>query len=818
MAATARPATWNGRWIWGSPGLAHEHRNEYVYLRKTFVLKSPPSAARVRVSADNRYILYVNGRLVCRGPARCEPRFQSYDEIDLAPWLRQGKNVIAALAHHYGESTFQSVERGGWGFLLDGEVRCARGQRVPIHTDDSWRAIRAEAYNRRTSRYTVQLGFQEDFDASRSAADWATVGFDDRDWPAARSRGTGAIMPVEQFEPRGIPFERETRGRFASITGRFAGRNVGGYRRCEDLGALLADERRHEARRPLFRNEPAALGRGSGFMTVLPTHGDRFCALVLDAGRETCGYLQLDVEAAGGEIIDVYYSEHIQPDGDVVVRARNGMLNSVADRYRCREGRQRHQFFSWKGFRYVLLVFRDVARPLKVHAVDYTFTSYPVERRGSFECSDPLLNRIWETGAYTQQLCMHDAYVDCPWREQAQWWGDARVQWRVNMAVFGDHALLRRGIRQAAQSQIHDGLTYGLFPCECHSCILPDYTLVWICSIWDYYRYSGDDSPVREHFDAVVRALEWFERFAGRAHLCGYPSNGTWLFLDWAPLFKGGYSTTFTLQYLEALQVAVRMARHLGRAAEARKYAALAGKVGRAAVRAFWDPKGRQFWEGCSARTRRPYRQVAQHGNSYAILTGVQKRWHRRIAARVVWILEHHDRLFAANSNGNCHRPGARYPIASPFFYAYVLEALFQTGYGREALAGIRKLWGRLLDGGATTWPESWNHGPDTYGDTSNCHAWSASPTYHLSEQIGGVTPVAPGFETVRIAPRMFDLDWAKVRYPSPRGIIEVHWQRQGRDGMNLRIRLPRRVTALLDVTGLPKRTLPAGKHEFAIA
>lgn len=817
MARAARQDEWKGLWIWGTPGGVQEHRNEYVYLRKSFRLKAPAETAVVKVTADNRYVLYVNGELVSRGPARCDPRFQSYDEIDLAPHLRRGRNVVAAIAHHYGESTFQSLERGGWGFLLDGQVKGPRGVLVDISSDQSWRGIAAAAYNRKTARYTIQLGFQEDFDASKGIPNWAGTGFDDSQWPAAIIRGSTTIMPVERFEPRGIPFEQETPAHFKGILSSLTGRNGPNWQQPENIGGLLAAERRTRTNRPVFSSRdgspdprPSLAG-----VTIRPTKADHFCAIVLDAGKETCGFLQLDLEAAGGEVIDCHYSEHLRPNGDVVVQAATGVLNATTDRYRCRAGRQHHQFFSWKGFRYVLLVFRNIRKPLKIRAVDYTFTSYPVERQGSFTCSDPLLNRIWETGVYTEQLCMHDAYMDCPWREQAQWWGDARIQWRVNMAAFGDHALFRRGIRQAAQSQIHNGLTYGLFPCEHHGCILPDYTLVWICSIWDYYFYTGDDSPIREHFDAVRKALQWFEDHAGKAHLCGFPGHGIWLFLDWAPLFKGGYNATFTLQYLEALQVATTMARYLGRHGEARRYAALAGKVERAAIGAFWDAKGMHFWEGYSLDKCRPYKQIAQHANSYAILTGVQKHRHPQIGRRIAWILDNHDRLFEANSGGNISRPGADYPIASSFFYAYVLQALFQTGYGQQAMNGIRKLWGRMLDDGATTWYESWNHAPRTHGDTSACHAWSASPTYHLSEQIGGVTPMAPGFHEVRIAPRLFDLDYATVCCPTPRGIIEVQSERSGRQGLSLQIRLPRGVSGVLDVPGLPRRRLTYGLHRF---
>ncbi len=816
MAGRARArkggVEWKGLWIWGSQGHSHDHRNEYCYLRRRFRLPSAPRSAIVRISADNRYQLFVNGSFVCRGPARCEPAHQSYDEIDLAPFLRKGDNCMAVLAHHYGESTFQSRERGGWGFLLDGVADCAAGKAVDLSTGSAWKGIRATSYNPDTSRYTVQLAFQEDFDAAASPDGWTGVRFDDRSWPAACVVTGPNQAPFTEFEPRGISFAREAEAVFARMGATFAGRCGDGYRTHRNVGLLMADEKRVAAPAgELFRDPPAALTTGRGAMTVRPTPGSRFAAVVIDAGRETAGFLHLDVEAAGGEIIDFFFCEHLGSNGDAILRAANGSVTPMADRYRCRKGRQYHRLFAWKGFRYVLAVFRDVRRPMKVHHLGYTFTSYPIERRGAFSCSDPLLDRIWETGAYTQQLCMHDAYMDCPWREQAQWWGDARVQWRVNMAAFGDVALFKRGLRQAAQSQTPHGLTYGLFPTDTHSCILPDYTLVWICSLWDYYFYSGDDEPLREHYDAMQRALGWFERHAGERRLCGWPGYGLWLFLDWAPLFKGGWSATFTLQYLEALQTAAKIATHLGREADARRYHREARAVERAVVRAFWDPEGKRFFEGLRMEDNERHCQVSQHAQTYAILTGVQRKHARALIDQVVWIYRRHDELFERNAGGNIHHPKADYPIASSFFYAWVLQAMFRCGRGEDAMSAIRKLWGRMLEQGATTWYESWNHGPELYGNSSACHAWSAGPTWHLSEQIGGVSPLEPAFRRVRIAPRMFDLDFASVRTPTPRGEIEVNWEREGSERMHLEVRLPKGVRGVLDVPGVKPREVKAG-------
>ncbi len=73
---------------------------------------------------------------------------------------------------------------------------------------------------------------------------------------------------------------------------------------------------------------------------------------------------------------------------------------------------ERHQAYDWKGFRYLQLTFRELTRPLKIHAAGATFTSYPVEPEGRFECNDQEMTRIWQVGAYTQQLCSHDRLMD----------------------------------------------------------------------------------------------------------------------------------------------------------------------------------------------------------------------------------------------------------------------------------------------------------------------------------------------------------------------------------------------------------------------
>src|SRR5262249_40095547 len=110
---------WRGKWIW-TPG-EPSPRNSYTYFRKTLDLASAPTAARLHLTADSRYQLFVNGAFAGRGPARSDRRWLSYDTWDVARQLRKGRNVIAVLVHHYGEWTFQYMKgRGGLIAELEG--------------------------------------------------------------------------------------------------------------------------------------------------------------------------------------------------------------------------------------------------------------------------------------------------------------------------------------------------------------------------------------------------------------------------------------------------------------------------------------------------------------------------------------------------------------------------------------------------------------------------------------------------------------------------------------------------------------------------
>ena len=149
--------------------------------------------------------------------------------------------------------------------------------------------------------------------------------------------------------------------------------------------------------------------------------------------------------------------------------------------------------------------------------------------------------------------------------------------------------------------------------------------------------------------------------------------------------------------------------------------------------------------------------------------------------------------------------------VISPYFNAYVLDAMVSSRHDREALDWIRAYWGGMLGEGATSfwesydlrWPKTNPHlslqadGTSGYF-VSMAHGWSSGPTAWLTENVLGITPAAPGYDTVNIRPHLLGLQYARGSVPTPHGTISVRIDQQ--KGIDLD--LPPGVTANVEYEG----------------
>lgn len=118
--------------------------NSWICFQKEFNINAVPAKALTRIAADSKYWLWINGKLVVlegavkRGP---NPNDTYYDEVDIAPHLKQGHNLISALVWYFGKEGFSYNPSGQGAFLFD----CQTAE-LTLQSDDSWKAAMHPAY------------------------------------------------------------------------------------------------------------------------------------------------------------------------------------------------------------------------------------------------------------------------------------------------------------------------------------------------------------------------------------------------------------------------------------------------------------------------------------------------------------------------------------------------------------------------------------------------------------------------------------------------------------------------------------------------
>jgi hypothetical protein len=152
----------------------------------------------------------------------------------------------------------------------------------------------------------------------------------------------------------------------------------------------------------------------------------------------------------------------------------------------------------------------------------------------------------------------------------------------------------------------------------------------------------------------------------------------------------------------------------------------------------------------------------------------------------------------------------------------YLMEGLFENGAANEALELILadgdRSWKHMLESGTTITWEAWDQKYKPNQDWN--HAWGAAPANLLPRYVLGVRPHAPGWEVAGIRPHLGSLTGARGRVPTPKGPVEVRWQREGDalalkleapQGMRVRLSLPPTERAKTLVVNGSKVAIPEG-------
>jgi alpha-L-rhamnosidase len=784
------------QWIW--PGGQLYLYNTFAQFRKEFDLARVPRQALFYITADQSYRLWVNGVFVCRGPARGYQHHWPFDEVDLAPFLRSGHNWIAVQGYNPGIGTFQYRHQSFAGMLCAG-----RWGSVSVVSDKSWVMRRDPSVATWTARYSLQLAFQEHVDCEQDSWKWVTDETCDlTDWANAPEHSIswdGCVQygraPYDTVEPRGIPnLESQIRVPTA-IVGLSEGECAAGWRDWDNVSWPWVGE----ARRSNWRDDSALklLVDTDRASVVLPeTGGDHLRAITLEMGEYCVGNTIIGIEGAcDNAVLDFHFYEATDGFRPALHDPGAACHVAIANRVRPCAGRCSHEFFHINGFRYMTVVVRNTSAPLRLHLAVRHFR-YPFSMRGQCATSDTSLNAIVDSCRRTQRICSLDSYMDTPWREQAQWWGDARVQARNTFYMDGDPRLLARGIRSVAAQSTSAGLTFGHAPTIAYNCILPDFSLTWILTLRDYWWQTGDISLFREQWPRVQEVLGYFDTPEARDR-SGLLRHDTryWYFGDWAYLYKGEVPTLLNLWYLLTLRATAVMLRVARMPKPAATMASCARAHERLAMALLYDPKHRCFVGGLDSRGRkgthvdsegRRRAHLSVHDQTVALMLGLAPESHHHLLE--TFLLPYLD-----------DQPSEGRGMPSSFWSTYVLEELGSRGYGAEVVEFIRRKWSPMIAGG-TVWEHfHWHPG----AGSSVSHAWSAHPASHLVNILAGIRQTAPGWKRVQIAPRFVPgVSSVSALVPSPAGDIAVAWERDG-ETVELVVTCPKTVTATLQAGGV---------------
>jgi alpha-L-rhamnosidase len=739
-AAPSQRQAWRAQWI--TDPVAPGQAAGVYHFRRDFDLASKPERFVVQVSADNRYRLFVNGIEVSNGPARGDLLHWRYESVDIAPQLRAGRNVLAALVWNFGEVRPAAQVTHRTAFLLQGES----GIESLVDTGPEWKVLRNPAYSFSpivgddSGGYYV-AGPNEAIDAKLYPWDWDLADLDTSSWAAvkplgpAQSRGSSPFgLAIDwQLVPRNIPLPEQRLVRFAEV------------RRTSGIKASTS------------------FLRGDGDL-VIPSNSR--VMLLIDNRVLTLGYPVLVTSGGSGASAMMTYAEALF-DAEGHKGNRNEIdgktIRGVKDSFRFDGGADRHFQSLWlRAFRYVQMDIETGAEPLRIHDFHSIFAAYPFVQRASFASDAAWIEPIWDLDWRALRLSAFETFWDTPYYEQLQYVGDTRIESLLSIYLTGDDRLMRNAIEQFDDSRIPEGITRSSYPSSTPQ-LIPPFSLWWIAMVHDYWMLRDDPAFVRGFLPGIRGVLAWYERHLDESGMLG--AMPWWNFVDWSfergvpPDADTGHSTAITFQYVLALRCAADLEEALGRSSDASHDRTLAERLVAALRVRAWNEQRSLFADSAERKA------FSQQTNALAVLAGaVPSDQRRAVMERVV-------------SDGSLVQ-------ASYYFRFYVDEAMREAGLGDRYLERLEP-WREMIRNGLTATAET----PDP--SRSDSHAWSAHPNYHLLATVLGIRPGAPGFRSILVVPALGSLRSASGQVPHAGGPIRVQLQRVGPAGVDARIELP---------------------------
>lgn len=485
------PKDWTARYIWDGT----DNLNNFAYFRKEFTVGAKPGLAKVHVTAHNDYILYLNGKCLGRGPARCNPyRYGQYNGYDITGLLNTGPNVLAAIGHWQGNWKDSGINAKP-AFLLEGRIAYPDGSSLTIGSDTSWKVLAHTPFVETDATYFGATGGINNraaiqYDARLEPDGWKTAGFDDSRWASA------TVVDRADYH----------------------------------LFAQLAPRQNEQA-----ELKPASVTKADG-------------AWLVDFGMCVNGWPKLTMRAnRPGDVVRV---EYFQMPGE--------RMPAGWDKYICRGGTETWKADCGRHTSFQMFRITGYAGDLQADDVRGVWAYSDADVQGRFHCSNDLLNDIYamcvrSAGQNVQQgMISTDAN-----REQSPWTTDGWHIGNDLLYNHQGTMIIDKIVHDYAAEQRPNGDFFACSPAECFGS--PEWSMYWPMLLWQQYLFYGDDTLLGAIATRLVRFINCLKPSQDPNTKLLNPPGWRISEWAGGNLPNEGFNITTTCLYYENLRIAARV-------------------------------------------------------------------------------------------------------------------------------------------------------------------------------------------------------------------------------------------------------------------
>jgi alpha-L-rhamnosidase len=509
---------------------------------------------------------------------------------------------------------------------------------------------------------------------------------------------------------------------------------------------------------------------------------------VVDLGQNMVGWVRLKVQGKAGTTVMLRFAETLKPDGYLYI---DNLRSARATDFYTLKGSGIEIWeprFTYHGFRYVEVT--GYPGTLTAEMITGRVVQDAMQRAGSFETSDSMLNRIHKNIYWGIRGNYRSIPTDCPQRDERQGWlGDRSVVSRSESYMFDVAAFYNKWVQDIEDSQKPSGSVPDVSPAYW---VLYNDGIVWpstyVLAPNMLLEQYGDLRAIELHYPAMKLWITYMRGFLQDGIM---PKNtyGDWcvppekpeLIHSQDPARVTSGALLSTAYYYKMLTLMSRYAGLLGKTQDQAEFSALASTVKTAFLKKYFKPQDARFDNGTQTSSVLPlaFGMVPDESREAvfaSLVRKIEKESDNHVGVGLVgaqWLMR------TLSDNG---RADLAFTIAKQNTYPG---------------------WGYMVEKGATTVWELWN------GDTADPAMNSGNHVMQIGdlgvwmyEYLGGIRSDTEkrGFEHVIIKPYAVQaLTFAKASHLSPRGEIRSAWRREG-DRLVLDVSIPPTSTATVYV------------------